>query len=51
MTDVGDSSIIVGKSGWVVAPKNSNKLANAIATALYEYKDKKWKKDAIMQER
>ena len=28
VTDVGDSSIIVGKSGWVVAPKNSNKLAN-----------------------
>lgn len=44
VTDVGDSSIIVGKTGWIVEPNNSSKLANKIEEALREVKKKSWKK-------
>lgn len=33
-TDVGDAAIIVGKMGWVVPPKNSEALADALQDAL-----------------
>ena len=44
VTNVGDSSIIVGKTGWVVPPKNVKKLANVTLKAIKEIKTKKWKK-------
>ena len=44
VTDVGDSSFIVNKTGWLVPPNNSIKLAKAIEEALYELRTEKWKK-------
>ena len=42
VTNVGDSSYIVGKTGWVVPPNNSIKLAKAIQIALKEIRTKNW---------
>ncbi len=39
-TDVGDASIIVGKTGWIVHPKNSEELANAINISINEKNEK-----------
>ena len=47
VTDVGDSAFIVGKTGWVVPPKNSIKLAKAIEKALSEKGTIKWNKRCI----
>ena len=44
VTDVGDASFIVGKTGWVVPPNSPNKLAQAIEKALCEIGTKKWNK-------
>ena len=44
VTAVGDSALIVGKTGWVVPPKNSLKLANVIEQALSEIDKNNWKK-------
>ena len=44
VTDVGDSSYIVGKTGWVVSPNNPIKLAKAIETGINEIGTKKWNK-------
>jgi glycosyltransferase involved in cell wall biosynthesis len=44
VTNVGDSSYIVGKTGWVVPPNDSIKLAKAIETALNEIGIKNWNK-------
>ena len=43
-TDVGDSCFIVGKTGWVVPPNNTLKLAKVIENALYEIGSDKWNK-------
>ena len=42
VTDVGDAAFVVGKTGWVVPPKNSFKLAKAIESALNEKSTIKW---------
>ena len=43
-TDVGDSNLIIGKTGWVVPPRNSFKLAKSIENALKEKTTIKWSK-------
>ena len=40
VTDVGDALNIVGKTGWVVPPKNPYKLAKGIENAIYEMQTK-----------
>ena len=42
VTNVGDSSFVVDKTGWVVPPRNSNKLAKAIEEAFNELRTSKW---------
>ena len=42
VTDVGDSSLIVGKTGWVVKPSNPELLAKSLIKALKFSKLKKW---------
>lgn len=42
VTDVGDSSLIVGKTGWVVQPKNFLKMAQGIEEAINEIGKDKW---------
>ena len=43
VTDTGDASFIVGKTGWVVPPKNSFKLFKVIEKAFLERDKKNWK--------
>ncbi len=43
-TDVGDAAFIVGKTGWVVPPKNEVKLSLAIEKALNEIGTTDWVK-------
>lgn len=42
VTDVGDSSSIVGKTGWIVRPGNSKELAQNIKKAIKKLKSKNW---------
>ncbi len=42
VTDVGDSGLIVGKTGWIVPPNNSIKLSQAIEKAINEVGTSKW---------
>ena len=42
VTDVGDSSLIVGKTGWTVKTHNSKSLANSIMKAIKKSKSKEW---------
>ena len=50
-TNVGDTSYIVGKSGWLTRPNNSKSLADAIYSALNEIGKKNGIKDVIWQEK
>ena len=43
-TDIGDSKLIIGKTGWVVPPRNSFILAKSIENALNEKDTIKWSK-------
>ncbi len=38
-TDVGDAALIVGETGWIVPPKNSNMLAYALDDAIVAWHD------------
>jgi glycosyltransferase involved in cell wall biosynthesis len=43
VTDVGDAALIVGNTGWVVPPRDPERLAEAIVKALRERADaKQW---------
>ncbi len=42
VTDVGDSSYIVGKTGWVISPNNPIQLAKAIELGIDEIGTKNW---------
>ena len=44
VTNVGDAAFIVGKTGWVVPSKNSEKLALAIEKALLSINKNSFKK-------
>ncbi|MDC1425268.1 glycosyltransferase, partial [Oceanospirillaceae bacterium] len=38
-TDVGDSSFIVGNTGWIIEPRNSQLLYEALVKAIDEFED------------
>lgn len=40
VTDVGDSAFMVGESGWVVPPRDADRLAHAIGVAFDEWKNR-----------
>jgi len=40
VTDVGDAAVIVGGTGWVVAPRDPQSLASAIGEAFGEYRSR-----------
>lgn len=40
VTDVGDSGLMVGETGWVVPSRDPEKLAGAIAAAYREWRDR-----------
>jgi len=42
VTNVGDSSFILGDTGWIIPPNNPFKLAKSIQTAFNEIGKKKW---------
>jgi len=44
VTDVGDSSLMVGSTGWIAPPRDPQKLADAIVAAYHEWKNEpeKW---------
>lgn len=48
VTNVGDSSLIVGKTGWVIPPNNSAILSRTIKIVLDEINKKSWKKKCIL---
>jgi glycosyltransferase involved in cell wall biosynthesis len=48
VTDVGDSSLIVGKTGWVAKPHNSRDLSNNIKKAVKKLKSNKWQHHCLL---
>ncbi len=47
VTDVGDASLIVGNTGWIVPPNNPNHMANALEKSFYEIGSTKWNQRCI----
>lgn len=48
VTDVGDSALIVGKTGWIVPPRNSVILSRTIEKVLEERGKKDWNKRCML---
>jgi glycosyltransferase involved in cell wall biosynthesis len=48
VTDVGDSSLIVGKTGWVAKHHNSSDLSNNIKKAVKKLKSNKWQHHCLL---
>ncbi len=46
VTDVGDSAVMVGETGWVVPPRRADLLADAIVRAHGEWSERpeQWRK-------
>jgi glycosyltransferase involved in cell wall biosynthesis len=40
VTDVGDSAMMVGETGWVVPPRDAQRLADAIMQAQREWSER-----------
>ena len=47
VTDVGDASLIVGNTGWIVPPNNPIHMANALEKSFYEISSTKWSQRCI----
>ena len=47
VTDVGDASLIVGNTGWIVPPNNPNHMANVLEKSFYEIGSTKWNQRCI----
>jgi glycosyltransferase involved in cell wall biosynthesis len=43
-TNCGDASLVVGKTGWLITSKNSNKLASSLMYAMSQLRTQNWKK-------
>jgi glycosyltransferase involved in cell wall biosynthesis len=44
VTDVGDAALMVADTGWIIPPRNTGRLADAIISAYLEWKEEaaKW---------
>ena len=51
VTDVGDAAFIVGDTGWVVPPRDSKALADAIERALEERQNVRWSQRCLSARR
>ena len=47
VTDVGDASLIVGNTGWIISPSNSIHMANVLEELFYEIGSKKWNQRCV----
>ena len=47
VTDVGDASLLVGNTGWVVPPSDPINMANALEKSFYEIDSIKWNQRCI----
>lgn len=47
VTDVGDASLLVGNTGWIVPPSDPIHMANALEKSFYEIDSIKWNQRCI----